>query len=308
MEKGIGFLIVVFIAGFIIYLLAQIGTGKISFGEKFSFLTLTPPGGMRLSVPASAPSPSVQVQFQQPASQVGAQQPTPPTGFSASQLSPFYGMVKINQVRPSYGYADPSEFTLSSNYQNPETIDITGWRLASNKSMYAAIIPQGVANYSPTGPLYDGDIIIDSGTTVNVSSGISPIGKSFRLNGCTGYLNEMYKFSSSLPSNCPTSYDRSEITTFNGNCQSFILSQYGCHTPTPDEINRAAGYQDTACRAYLDRFSFNSCYRTHSTESNFFSHEWRVWLNLQTPLQFDSQHDRILLLDIKGLLVDQYVY
>ena len=304
-------MVFLFITAFLIYVFTQISGGGIKWGDKISLLSFTKIGGsprliISSNIPKSQPQPQTNPSFQPTATQE-KQVPIPPNGFTVSQLSPYYGMVKINSVRPQYSWTDPSEFTLSSNYANTNLVDITGWRLASNKGAYAAIIPQGVADYNPTGPFLDGDIILESGNTVYVSSIKSPISKNFRLNKCTGYLNEQYSFNPSIQSNCPSLYNRNEISQFNGKCQSFILSQYGCHTPTPDEINLAAGYQDSACRAFLDRFNFNSCYSAHRGDSDFFLREWRIWLG-GVSIPFDPQHDRILLLDTKGLLVDQYIY
>ena len=311
MEKGLGFLAFIFIAGFIIFLLAQAGLGKINFGKDVSIFSFLPVAGVPPARPFETP-PAPMSSLVSPQSAGGGYEyqgtaPTPPAGFTAAQLSPYYGKVRLNWVRPAYGSSGVAEFSLSSALQSGESLAITGWRLASNKSAYAAVIPQAVFDYKPLGALIDGPITLTSGSRVSVIGGVSPLGKNFQLNKCTGYLNDLYAFNPSLPSNCPTPYDRSEITTFPGNCQSFILSLYGCRTIKPDDINRAAGYQDAACRAFLDRFNFNACYERHSQNADFYSGEWRVWLgNIFIP--FDREHDRILLFDDRGLLVDQYVY
>ena len=93
---------------------------------------------------------------------------------------------------------------------------------------------------------------------------------------------------------------------FSGRCQSFILSLGSCEEPTPSELNEYSVENDLGCRSYLDTLNYTGCYRTYRYTANFFSNEWRIWLNQAMP--FDQQHDRVLLFDRNGLLVNEYVY
>ncbi len=262
--------------------------GSVSSSPATAGITSTPPpvvGGGQGSAP-SAPKPSV----------------TPPEGFTAAQLSPWYGQIKISGVSPSGSWNGTSQFTLGANGTLQEGIDITGWEMKSNKG--DLLIPGAIANYTPGGFAVSGDITLTTGTYATLYSSASPIGKNVRLNECIGYLNNIYKFDPSLPSNCPSMYNRSEIATFSGQCQNLIFSLGSCAAPTPAQWNSVAG--EPECQSFLNRFNYSNCYWKHVSEANFFSNEWRGWLG--TPFLFDPSHDRILLLDKNGLLVDQYVY
>lgn len=227
----------------------------------------------------------------------------PPSGFTADDLSPYYGQVKFSSVYQGSSYI-PSRFSVRTNYTLSAPIDITGWSVKSNTGNL--LIPGAVSDFNPSSLNQIGDIVLKSGDYVNFYSNFNPIGISFRLNVCTGYLNNTYKFNPPLPKNCPTMYKPSEIATFSGACQNLIKSLGGCSTPSADKINSVPGPNDAECRAVLNRFNYGGCYNYHRNDANFFSNEWDVWIMNQ--MNFDWSHDRLLLFDRNNLLVDQYIY
>ncbi len=228
---------------------------------------------------------------------------TPPEGFSLNQLSPFYGQVRIGNVSPE-NFPNSGQFSLGANYSTNTSIDITGWHVKSNRGDVR--VSTAVGDYKPFGMTPSTDIILKNGEYVNFSTNYSPISISFRLNECTGFLNNTYQFNPALPANCPAMYDRSEITSFSGACQNIVLSLGNCSAPTANQINSLPSYNEDSCKVFLDRFNYSTCYSRHRGDANFFNNEWRVWLSGQTG--FNVSHDRLLLLDNNGLLVDQYIY
>lgn len=306
MSKPGSFLLILFIGGLIVFAATQILSGDVEPDGAFSIFkldslldapvtsetsggigTLPTVGGSSSS--GSSVSPAVQ----------------PPSGWTADELSPYYGKVKISGIKAVKAFPGESGFTLSAQYSNNVSLVVTGWRVKSNKG--DVLIPNAIADYIPFGIPSETLIVLEAGSRVVVSSNASPISQNLRMNACIGYLNERYKFPSSLPSSCPKPYsDRSEISEFPGDCQSFILSMPSCHAPTGTELNRFTGYPYAACRALLEKYNYASCYQAERGKASFFSNEWRVWMNSYIP--FDAAHDRILLVDEKGLLVDQYLY
>lgn len=230
--------------------------------------------------------------------------PTPPQGFTAAELSPYYGEVKMGNVSPASSWNTLAQLSVFANYSGSQApIDVTGWHLKSNRG--DLVIPTAIADYTPGGFGFSGDIALSQGDTVNVWSSQSPIAKNLRLNQCTGFLNNTYNFNPRLPQDCAAVYDRSEIATFTGACQSYILSLYGCSVPAPSQINYFSN--EPACQDILrTRFNYGTCYNRHRFDAGFFSHTWDVWLG--APITIDPSHDRLLLLDRNGLLVDEYVY
>jgi len=147
--------------------------------------------------------------------------------------------------------------------------------------------------------------VVSGNNYVNIYSGFSPINRNLRLNKCTGYLENNFTFNPSLPQDCP-SISRSEISYLSGQCQSYLLSLWGCKLPDYSFYNLLPGNDDgNNCRNFLNNINYTSCLQKHRSEADFMSNEWRVWINENI---LDSQHDRVLLFDTQGQLVDQYTY
>ncbi|NCO15570.1 hypothetical protein AUJ30_00545 [Candidatus Wolfebacteria bacterium CG1_02_39_135] len=229
-----------------------------------------------------------------------------PSGFSRGQLSPYFEKINIS-ASYAYSHFNPSEIKLSSNLSDNEKVNITGWQIKTNNG--EIIIPQAINVYEPSGLFPQQDIVLSGNNYVNIYLSVNPINKNFRLNNCIGYLQNDYVFSPSLPQNCPTP-SRSEISYLSGQCQSYILSLWGCKVPDKDSDSfyvsiGGSSEEEVECRAFLDTIDQNGCFRKHRFDSDFLSNEWRLWIREHI---LDSQHDRVLLFDKQGLLVDEYTY
>ncbi|MEI6479697.1 MAG: hypothetical protein WCO21_02650 [bacterium] len=235
--------------------------------------------------------------------------PTPPIGFSAEQLSPYYKKVHIDSFsRPNSNIYPPDggQFAIYADQSIKNPINVTGWSVHGNKGN-SVIISRAIPDYNPSvfGTMQLSDITLDAGGRVYVYGWYSAFGSNFRLNKCTGYLNEKYKISPSLPNECPiASYTK--LILLSGKCQDFVRSLSTCVTPKPDELNRISGLVEAECRTIISNQNHISCYNEHRTDAGFFSNDWRTWNS--EPMTFDSSHDRIILFDKQGLVVDEYVY
>lgn len=226
-----------------------------------------------------------------------------PQGFTASQLSPYFHQVRFGGISPgsfySYGYGYGQISLYAYPAASTSSIDVTGWQIKSNRG--GEYIPQAVDVYDPLGLSPATDIRLKSGDVVNLYSTSAPV--NLRLNECIGYLPNKSQFNPQLPLNCPY-LDRSQFQSFSGACQNYITSLSSCQSP-----NLASPYvpqNDYACVAYLENhFNYHSCFDEHNADSNFLSNEVRVWTG-SSPV--DPFHDRVLLLDRNGLLVDIYNY
>jgi len=251
-------------------------------------------------VPAQPVSPIME----EPPSQEQPQEEeiTPPQGFTKAQLSPYYQKISISYLKPAYSFEDTSQFVLTAG-EYEGLINVTGWKIKTNKGQL--FIPPAVNVYYPDRTPAEGNILLKAGEYLVVYNTKSPLGRNFRLNKCTGFFNSEFNFEQGLPNECPALYNQNDIVTFSGKCQSFIMSLGSCQAPTADEINSMTS-EGTDCRAYLNRFNYSFCFNQHYLDSDFLSREWRVWLNTSMP--FDPQHDRVLLFDLQGLLVNEYIY
>ncbi len=227
---------------------------------------------------------------------------TPPPGFTADELSPYYGQIKIGSFYiTTYG---PSHISLYASYNmGSSTVDVSGWEIESNKGK-EFLIPQAVADFTPLGFGDNADIVLGSGGRLDIYNGASPINRNLKINECMGYLNSTYKFTPTLQCGYISMYDHSEISSFSGKCQNYILSLGSCRVPTPNDLNSFVG--ESTCRSFLQRFSYTGCYNLQRNSPNFFTNNWIAWI--PSPWSFDQSHDRVFLLDKNGLLVNQYIY
>lgn len=228
---------------------------------------------------------------------------TPPRGFTAEQLSPFYDEVRINSISPARDPGGKSSFSLIAvSYTSP--VSVTGWALRGRTGQ-AVSIPQAVSDYNPFSfPLRD--IVLDPGGVVYVFSHASGFGTNIRLNDCMGYFNDVYAFDPRLPVSCPRPFENSELIDFSGTCQEFLRSLGNCEVPNAQK-KVAFQENDRECILFMEeRVGYNQCYKKHRNDKDFLSENWYVWLGRAMP--FDSLHDRVFLFDKEGLLVDEYVY
>ena len=152
------------------------------------------------------------------------------------------------------------------------------------------------------------DIILKSGHYVDLYSLTSPLNRNLRLNKCVGYLENIYDFKPLyLSQNCPY-FPSSETRQLSGQCQSYLSSLSSCKTPDVSFYNNLPGTDEgNACRAFLQKIGYGSCFRSHREDADFLSNNWIVWLEPQT-LNLNSQHDYLRLYDKDGNLVSEYNY
>lgn len=221
--------------------------------------------------------------------------------------SPLYGQVRIaSLVRASPFPGTGGEVSISADWSLKNPIDVTGWGVRGNKGT-VVFIPQAVPDYNPNTfvGLQNTDIMLESGGRVVVYGSRNPISVNFRLNKCTGYMNEAYKFDPSLPNECPQ-INYARTASLSGRCQDFVRTLNVCVTPKLDAYNQANGYVEDECRTLVARQNQTACYTDHRGDADFFSKEWRAWNGVYMP--FDADHDRLVLYDKQGLIVDEYIY
>jgi len=226
----------------------------------------------------------------------------PPEGFTKEQLSPYYQLVDIGSVRrpSSDGYG--AEFSVRAASSLKSAVDITNWRVRANKGVDVVIR----GDIASSGPINLARIILKPGTAATVYSVVRVANiKNVELNKCTGYLNNVYKLSPALPNNCPRPKPV-DFSEFSGSCQNFVNSLASCESPTSADRARFTSSEDAACFRFLSTLNYEGCSARYSGDPDFWNYGWRIWLDQIFP--FDRFHDRLLLLDANGGLVDIYSY
>lgn len=224
---------------------------------------------------------------------------TPAERSFRAKISPYLDKVKISSASPGQYPYSTMRITLT-NYIT--SINLTGWSLTSKTVKYS--IPTGATLYNPSSYQAD-NIVLKNGEQLVVLGQASPINVNYRFNKCLGYLN-----SSPSPtptpnfySNCPRP-DQSEIANLNASCQDFISRLVSCQIPKTSDYE---DYNiDSACLNFINsRLNYNGCAQRYRYDSDFFSREWYVYSGNNFLL---ADHDKLILRDSAGLLVDVYSY
>jgi hypothetical protein len=221
----------------------------------------------------------------------------------AKLASVYKGQVRIGYVThsndPAYEY-----LTLQVIGTPAQPIDITGWTLTSTSTGNTVQIPKAAKLYFANSPNSDTDVYLTAGDIAYVSTGYSPNGESFEVNKCSGYLGQFQTYVPSLNYNCPL--PRSENTSSiprspnNDACLDYIQYFPQCRIQT-DTLPLNWSYE---CTNFIySKINYPSCVDTHKNDSDFYQHEWRIYLKRSDPL-WKSQRESIILYDKAGKIVD----
>lgn len=296
-------ILILFLLGLVIFVLVQLASGN---AKKEGFFSLFQAPWSSTSSRGAQPVAVVRNETEKP-KEPEVPKVIPPQGFAESDLSPYYKKVRLGSVRaPSGPFEMNAEFSLSGDETiGKKGIEITGWTIRTNRGREVRI-PRAIEDYNLLAPVAESPIMLGAGQTARFYSWANKQKTpNLRLNKCTGYLNETFSFSPSLPNDCPR-LDTSRAVTFSGACQNFIRSLGTCKLPTAAELNQFTSSNEAECRALINTQNFGTCYREHRADADFFSREWRIWVGDYFP--FDTQHDRLILLDGERMVVDEYVY
>lgn len=230
-----------------------------------------------------------------------------PLGFKREELSSYFQKIRISSISPVSQWSSyPASLRIYSYIQKGESINITGWKIKSNRRSFE--ISKSIDIYRPDGPFDETDIIFLQNSSLIIYGNKSPFNKNLRLNKCAGYLNNLYDFNPDLPRNCPL-ISRESYKNLSGECQSYVMSLGSCEIPSADDYNSFPGTdQGNACRTYLNTISYGNCFNKYRNDEDFLSNEWWLWVDKNTFDIFDYQHDTVGIFDKEGKLVDQYVY
>lgn len=223
-----------------------------------------------------------------------------PAGFTLSQLSPYFHKVRFSNLWPAPPEGGILAVSLVSYLEEKKTVDITGWRIQGNRG--GQVIGRGVAAYPISGLPVESDIYLSAGDVVNMHSGVSPLGVNIKINKCMGYLENHYVFEPQLGVGCP--WLDPPPATFSGECQDYINSLWGCTEP---QNNPPVPFGEDACYAYLRDVNYRGCVERHYQDPDFTRQDWRIWIGSDNRF-LDYRHDRVLLFDTRGLLVDLTTY
>jgi len=218
----------------------------------------------------------------------------------------FKDEVHIGEVA-SAGESDPQAeyIEIKASSGNKNLISLDNWVL-KNSSGRSAIINKA-SKLPLTGMVnVETPFFLNPGEKAIITSGRSPIGVSFQVNKCSGYLEQFQYFSPPLPADCPSPASDIYINnqSLGQTCGSYISTLPRCEIYTAEVPSGLSA----ECVSYIrNTINYNSCVELHKNEFDFFKPEWRIYLGRNIEL-WENENDLIRLYDHTGSLVDSKSY
>lgn len=139
-----------------------------------------------------------------------------------------------------------------------------------------------------------------------ITSGRSPIGTSFRVNICSGYLDQFQAYTPTLRQECPEPLDELKAVgpSTEASCQAFVKTLPRCRAWSgtfPATIS-------ASCKAFVtNNLNYNSCVQRNEKAEAFYKNEWRLFLDKTTEL-WKNRQEIVKLFDAKGNTIDAITY
>ncbi len=215
--------------------------------------------------------------------------------------------VEISRNYGSRSDVNEEYIKLKVNNLNGEKINISIWKLKSSVTGAEVSLGDAVKLPYTSRENYKEAIFVSGGEEIIIITGRSPIGYSFQVNKCSGYLEQFQDFEPRLPRDCPRVEDENLPFTgpnsFNDDCFDYIDGISQCETPLEYPID-----MQSECRNYLvENTNHNACIDNYKNNSDFYQPEWRLFLNRSSEL-WKKDREIIELRDSLGKLVDSYSY
>ena len=220
--------------------------------------------------------------------------------------SQYFNNVKFIRRSSELGKDADQEY-LALSVREGRNIDITGWTLLNYSNRVGYKIPQGITTNHPIKREPFENILVTSGDVVIVNSGDSPIGKSFRVNKCSGYSQQHLTFYPGIKEKCPSALDiledSTEVSFSDSRCFEYIRNINRCEDPTDVPTSLSNN-----CESFIrNNLSETSCIENFETDSNFLLKEYRVFLSKSSTV-WSKGRGAIFLLDKQENLVDVFEY
>ena len=221
--------------------------------------------------------------------------------------SPYAGLFVFLDRTTNIKKEDPSEeyFILLASGEIQDSIDITGWKVFGREEKTSYRLPKGVQIMGSAAQKES--IRVQAGETIIVSSGRSPIGQSFRVNKCSGYQSQFKKFTPTIKTNCPKPLDEfmedGTVPFTDNECYETVNRMKSCTvlTDIPKTVTKE-------CKIFLENVVLRTgCIERHRNDEDFFTKEWRIFLEQGKEL-WKNKDNVLYLLDENNKLVTTIVY
>lgn len=224
--------------------------------------------------------------------------------------SPLWNKVRFvdGPTGTQYSEAKKEYLVIEVSPEATESINLSGWKVRSNKSGAEAVIPEAARIAYTSRINEEAAVFAAPGDRVYLNTGESPIGSSFRVNGCTGYFDQFQDYFPRLYHYCPLPSETFDINKLSDglgvSCTEFISRVPRCEMIL-EELPKTFS---SACVSFIqNELTYAGCVDRFSEVRGFFRPEWRLFFGLTKEL-WDNEHDIIDLIDPSGVVVDRIRY
>ena len=222
------------------------------------------------------------------------------------------GKISFSYDRSTY-YGAGDKDAANQEYLSVQTgqditkkVRLTGLVLKSAASGIKVVIGQGAYLYF-SGQINSGqDIYLGAGETAHIITGRSPLGISFRVNKCLGYLAKNQNFTPYLYSNCPAVRDEplpKAPNQLNDKCLDYIEYFSSCDAFVTGKLELSP-----ECNNFLiEKANYGYCVQAHKNDKDFYQNDWRIYLSRDETIWKDKR-ETIELLDQNSKLIDSISY
>ena len=196
---------------------------------------------------------------------------------------------------------------LRAAYENYSPVLITGMTIESAITRNRAALGTALPVYFQNKQNSNTSVFLKPGEYAYIITGDSPLNYSFKVNKCVGYLEQYDDFYPSLNTYCPL-ITEADLPVYpnhlNDNCLDYIPGIPQCYEhvdPFPENIN-------LECQQFiLKKMNYSACVSEHIQDPDFYTKEWRLYLNRDQPL-WKTQREHIRLKDQSGNVIDEFSY
>ena len=227
------------------------------------------------------------------------------TGGSVGRSSGSGGSVTIQHSSVGPSSTNPNQEYVVLSVSGGANVSISGWTLVSSHTGKRVTIGSGSEVVHSGSVNASAPILLRPGDIAYVTTGVSPMGASFRENECTGYLGQFQHYVPALAQSCPlpaTEAGRYYRGGDTGTCSAALSALPRC------TLASSLPGSSSLCVAFAQQYlTYNGCVSAHQSDSGFSLPIWRMYLGQSGELWGPSP-ETITLLDQNGATVDTYSY
>ena len=223
--------------------------------------------------------------------------------------SPYAGFVTFLNSTSPFGSSTPERefFVLDISEKLASSIPITGWKVVDRIRQVSYKFPKGQNLFYPNAKLTSDNLKVRAGDRVIVSSSVSPVGTSFRVNKCTGYRSQFKNFVPTIKTDCQDPVDELVKDA------TVPFDDFICYEEVSDLKNCSAFSKiptgvTNQCEVFIENVLTESgCAERHRNDADFLQKELRVYLSSPTSL-WSKENNALYLLDENDLLIATLIY